>query len=58
MKKTIYHEGLKAIAKKHGVSLEEALEIALQDLEKTRSIEHIKPTLKAYKDLVSGKVSN
>ena len=49
---TVYHHGLRAIAEKRGVSLKEALEIALRDIKQTGGIEHVKPTRKAYQDLV------
>lgn len=50
-KDTIYHEGLKAIAEKRGISLKGALEIALEDIKQTGGAEHVEPTRKAYRDL-------
>ena len=50
-KGALYREGLKAIAEKYNVSLKRALEIALKDIENVGGKEHIKPTLKAYRNI-------
>lgn len=49
-KGVLYREGLRALKKKHG-SLDEALEEALADLERTGSDEHVEPTKAAYEEL-------
>lgn len=43
----IYIEGLRGIAEKLGVSIEEAAKIAEQDLYQVGGLEHLSPTRKA-----------
>ena len=50
----LYVEGLKAIAQREGVSIEEAAKIAEQDLIRVKGLEHIKPLKDALSWLTDG----